>query len=203
MLVQQERQDWEAEIPSEAANPINQLILNNRVAAFRLAKHSLRRWRITIPIDEIQSAADLALCEAAQNFDPSRKTAFTTFLYYHLKGTLLSYLSSNKLPRIANIERASLAQGSSESEALDGVIMTESGQSPEQETYLKEIRGECNEALSNLSALERLIVIRVNVLEDKVANVARQIGYSRGHVSSLNSNATRRVRAALEHLKAA
>ena len=58
-------------------------------------------WR-----DEFESAACLALVEAARSFDPSKKTRFSTFARLRIRGALIDASQSMLVPGFADEEQA-------------------------------------------------------------------------------------------------
>lgn len=185
-----------------------QLVLDNRIRARRMGRSIMGRWGASIPEDEFGSVCDLALCEAANRFKSNFGTEFPTYLFYFLKGALARAIDASKMRSVQvsfedRIENApknhadSLESG--DEEALGGV---ESG-CPERSAYLDELRVHCNRALLSLNHLERKVVLNVSLLELKVAHVARNMGYSRGYVSSVRKDALVKMRKELDHLKQA
>ena len=185
-----------------------QLILDNRVRARRMGRSIMGRWGASIPEDEFGSVCDLALCEAASRFRPDFGTEFPTYLFYFLKGALARAIDASKM-RSVQVSFEDRVENSSkkQSEGLDtaeeeGIGMLENG-CPERSAYLDELRVHCNRALLSLNHLERKVVLNVSLLELKVAHVARNMGYSRGYVSSVRKDALVKMRRELGHLKQA
>ncbi len=189
---------------SQLENSAHDIIINHRITARKLARHMLKRWNARLDQEEIDSVADLALCEAARGFDPKEGSAFSTYLFYFLKGSLIKAMQMNK-GVIINI---SLCDGEMRKRTYsDGVedqyIVEDTrgalddpdapNSSPERGFYLLEIRRKCNEALLALSNLEREVVVNVHIFDYKVANVARRLGYSRGHISNMRKVALKKL----------
>lgn len=189
------------------------LILEHRLSARKIARHMMKKWNAHLSPDELDSIVDLAICEAAQNYTPIEGVAFTTYLFYFLKGNLIKGICMNREAvaesRAEFDEERTLSGQASESEySLDGrghheisSNEQEVATSPEKEAYLVELREHCNEAMMKLSNLERDIVFRVHVMDYNVTAVAKQLGYSRGHVSTLRGVALRKMKTALDHIK--
>ena len=75
--------------PLEQQQRIDDLILNHRENGRKLARSILRRWRVRMLTDEIDSIVDLTLCEAAKRFSTDFGASFMTFFFYHLRGHLV------------------------------------------------------------------------------------------------------------------
>jgi len=185
-----------------------QLVLENRVRARRMGRSIMGRWGASIPEDEFGSVCDLALCEAASRFRSDFGTEFPTYLFYFLKGALARAIDASKMRsvQISFEDRVeSSAKKNAETRELsehDGIGALENG-CPERSAYLDELRVHCNRALLSLNHLERKVVLNVSLLELKVAHVARNMGYSRGYVSSVRKDALVKMRRELGHLKQA
>ena len=183
------------------------LVLSSRESAQRLGHYILRSWGARLEQEEFVSAVDLALCEAAARFDPKRKVKFSTFLFFYLKRALIRSIQFSKgLPSISLEEVSDLStrRARLRSEEVRAKALERSGlidyHSPEQIAYQQEVGRQCRAALDKLSELERAIVVRVHVMGFKLARVARQLGYSRGHVSELKGRAFRKLRQDFGHL---
>lgn len=66
----------------------NNLIEAHIETAQKLAATIMKRWNSRLPKEEVQSLANVALCEAAARFDPDRGVKFVTYLFYFIKGQL-------------------------------------------------------------------------------------------------------------------
>src|SRR5690349_7137351 len=73
----------------EGEAEISKLILDHRENGRKLARSILRRWRVRMPAEEIDSIVDLSLCEAARRYSSERGASFMTFFFYHLRGHLV------------------------------------------------------------------------------------------------------------------
>ena len=67
-----------------------ELILKSRPSAARVVGSLLRRSNCFLDRTEIQSIADIALCEAARNFDPERGNSFMSYMFLYLKGAVMN-----------------------------------------------------------------------------------------------------------------
>lgn len=182
------------------------LVLENRTAALRIARSLLRRWNLFLDLAEVQSLADIALCESVRSFDESRGTKFSTYLYPYIKGVLIAELKSVKRDQLHHSSSLAVghsheeSNGESESTIYDRVA--DESASPEHHTYRGELREICNRALESLQPLERETLLGVHVMEHKVAQLARRIGYSRPYLSSIRTRAIEKVQPFFEQLAA-
>ncbi len=180
------------------------LVMENRTAALRIARSLLRRWNLFLDISEVQSLADIALCEAVRGFDESRGTRFITYLFPYIKGVLISELKSIQKDRMHR-SADSHDHGASEDNHLESEMVemvADESTSPEHQTYRAELRVICDMALKTLQPIEREALIGVHVMDDKVAQLARRIGYSRPYLSSVRTRAIEKLHPIFEQLAA-
>lgn len=185
----------------------HELVISERARARKLAHHILNHWNATLDRDEFESVVDLALCEAARNFKPQHDVKFSTYLFYFLKGALIRSIAFSKKDRCIPLDKEEHEQRSllpahelEEAAARQGYSFSSDGLT-EKNVYLDELRQYCEKALRGLSELERTVVFRVHVLDFKLARVARDLGYSRGHISELRTKAFRKVREEMGFLR--
>lgn len=191
----------------------HELIIAHREVAQRIVRSLMRRWNVRLEQDDVHSIADIALCEAAVRFDPEKNVKFITYLFHFLRGTLIQEIRTRK--RQSNV----ILESTIESRRFDGedggaraggetlsALATEQGMTgdecPERNTYLKELQFYCELAMQSLSPLEREVVTGIHFHEKKVARYAREIGYSRGHLSAVRKQAFTKLRPQLEPLAA-
>ena len=184
------------------------LILENRIRARRMGRSIMGRWGASIQEDEFGSVCDLALCEAASRFRPDFGTEFPTYLFYFLKGALARAIDASKMRSVQvsfedRVESSPKKHTDSLEVAQEESMGALENGCPERSAYLDELRVHCNRALLSLNHLERKVVLNVSLLELKVAHVARNMGYSRGYVSSVRKDALVKMRRELGHLKQA
>lgn len=181
----------------------NELILQHREAAQKIARHIIRRWGARVEIDDVSSAADIALCEAASRYVPMARSTFTTYLFYFIKGAMVQLIkeegASSKL--LSEDFDAAAAEHTFEQAAAGEQEPSEEFSGPERQVFLKELRIHCNQAWLRLSGLERDIIMHVHVMGNNVTTVAKKLGYSRGHISMLSSAAVRKMRSDLDSFK--
>lgn len=174
------------------------LVLNNRDKAKKLARSMLRKWRSRLELDEVDSVVDLSLCEAAMRFDPKRGASFITFLFYHLRGNLIRLVSDaanqNTLP-LFDRELLDGAFDASQSNPIANAIEIAAaltGQEqvlPDEHFYKKEVAGLSRKACEKLDLLEQEVICRVFMNEEHLFDVAENLGYSRCHISRVKRKA--------------
>ncbi len=114
------------------------LIEHHRGYARALAAEILKKLPPHAERDELESAADLGLVEAANAFDPSRGVQFRTFAYYRIRGAV--YDCIRKLTWLSKTDYDKLRFEASANDFLaDYSSGSEAGGSPE--TGLEEVRG--------------------------------------------------------------
>jgi RNA polymerase sigma factor (sigma-70 family) len=187
------------------------LILENRAPALRIARSLLRRWNLFFDLSEAQSIADMALCESARSFDFNRGTRFITYLFPFIKGALIADMKKSRGDRSYGIEHTKDSHYENSHRHLDqlesGTIndyeaLADEAASPEELSYHQELRKICENALESLLPLERKTIIGVDVMGDKVAQFAREIGYSRPYLSSIRTKAILKMQPYFERIAA-
>ena len=188
------------------------LIINHRENGRKLARSLLRRWRVTMPAEEIDSVVDLTLCEAALRFDKTKGASFITFLFYHLRGHLVRAVAAAAsesnvfmaLAASAGVDVHDWATASSEGIEDVWALVPEletslhrDAESPENSLLKREKQGICNAACEKLDALEREIIERSYIQDEALVDIAKSLGYSRCHVSRVKKRALDRLK---EHL---
>ena len=197
---------------SAAANEarIESLILDHRENGRKLARSILRRWRVRMPSDEIDSVVDLALCEAARRFSEEHGASFMTFYFYHLRGHLVRTVAraaqSNNIfmafAKTIGIDPGDWQHVNNEviwTYAPDNMIFGQRDvDTPEHNILRKEKIDQCSEAVTKLDPLEQEIIYRSYQGEQPLVNIARSLGYSRCHISRVKKAALGRLKAILE-----
>ena len=168
-----------------------QMILENRKAAKHMAVSLLARWGAGLEEDEIDSIRDLALCEAAKNYRAEKGTQFLTYFHFFLRGFLIQEFRK----RVSQSESDMDMEHSIQLNSAAQEFMDRGGfQMPDEALYQQEIRERCEEAIEELSPIEKRVLTKVELLGCKVARVARELGYSRGYVSEVRSRACEKLR---------
>ena len=152
---------------------VNELILGHRENGRKLARSMLRRWRVRMSPEEIDSIVDLTLCEAARRYCPNRGASFMTFFYYHLRGHLVRAVASAAqasnvflaFAQSSGIDARDWARSAGE-DFLRSVVpdhllaSSRDSETPEHVVLRKEKIRTCREACSKLDALEQEIIER-------------------------------------------
>ncbi len=181
----------------------DELVLEYRVKARKLARSILRKWHARLDIQEVDSVVDLSLCEAVKRFDPKKGASFMTFLYYHLKGNLIRAVSAaaqaNFIPGYESEERIEenekYGRHGTAVTALE-VVAAISGtdqRQPDELLLHKELVDLSKDARERLDPLERQVIERLFLKGEQLMQIANSLGYSRCHISRVKKKA-------LEHL---
>ncbi|MCB0338563.1 MAG: sigma-70 family RNA polymerase sigma factor [Bdellovibrionales bacterium] len=183
---------------------VESLVLEYRANARKLSRSILRRWHARLDIEELDSLVDLALCEAAKRFDPTKGASFMTFLFYHLRGCLVRAVDAaanvNTIPA-SSFEIAELSSDYSSASYKNGTYTSGSSGDiasalcnheyllPDEILYRKEVAVLSNLACSKLDQLEQEVIYRIYMLEQPLVDIARTLGYSRCHISRVKKKA--------------
>ena len=182
------------------------LILENRESGRKLARSLLRRWRVYMPLEELNSIVDLTLCEAAGRYSAEHGAAFMTFFFYHLRGNLVRTITRitkhNSLVSSvdSSIPESTAVQCNSANNSMQ--VQTESNhgisfsevEMPENLLLRKERIELCREAWSKLDDLEREVLSRSFSDETALIDIASELGYSRCHISRVKKRALQRLK---------
>ena len=176
----------------------HQLILRHQLSAVRVARGLLKRWGVAIGADETASLAWLALCEAARLYHHRRGARFMTYCFYFIKGALAKEIQR----RIGESAYVPIPR----EEKSDGMEAAEeiaaSGPSPEERAWAGEIGRRFKRAAVSLPALQKDVVIRSFVLEEKMTAIARRHRLSRTYLFAVRAAAVRKLRTDLLSLAA-
>lgn len=172
-------------------------VLEHRENGRKLSRSILRRWRVHMPLDEVDSIVDLALCEAAQRFSPTKGASFMTFFFYHLRGHLVRAVA--RATQINNFQAT--IEGDTENEAdlsnysqyihlVDQELYSQREQeTPEELVLRREKIGVCRDALDSLDSLEKVVLERSYADDEALVDIASTLGYSRCHISRVKKSA--------------
>lgn len=197
-------------LSAEREEEISQLILNHRENGRKLARSILRRWRVRMPAEEIDSIVDLALCEAARRYSSDRGASFMTFFFYHLRGHLVRsvaraaqgnnvFLAFAKNAGVDTGEWPNLSAEVLWSYVPDYLVFGQRDiETPEHLIMRREKIKQCRTACSQLDNLEREIIDRSFASEQPLVDIARSLGYSRCHISRVKKTALDRLKLMLE-----
>lgn len=183
---------------------IDDLILEHRANARKLSRSILRRWRSRLELEELDSLVDLALCEAAQRYNPRKGASFMTFLFYHLRGTLVRAVDAaanlNTIPA-SSMEVSELAFDYSTESYKNGtfrggnandIAASLSNQEyllPDEIVYKRQVAEISQDACGKLDQLEQQVIYRLYALEEPLVDIAKSLGYSRCHISRVKRKA--------------
>ncbi|NMC64183.1 MAG: sigma-70 family RNA polymerase sigma factor [SAR324 cluster bacterium] len=178
-----------------------ELIIQNRARARKLARSILRKWHSRIDVEEVDSIVDLSLCEAAQRYNPNMGAGFMTFLFYHLRGNLIRTItiaaSANMIP-VSEVNP--MLEGGSEKNHRRNVVLTNAIEvadaltgnetlAPDIALEKKELVNLSQQACSSLDYLEREVIERIYMNGEQLLDVAYNLGYSRCHISRIKRKA--------------
>ncbi len=197
--------------PKHLENPqreaeIADLIINHRENGRKLARSILRRWRVRMPGEEIDSIVDLALCEAARRYSSERGASFMTFLFYHLRGHLVRSVAraaqGNNIflsfARNAGVDTSDWAHLPAEviwSYVPEYMVFGQRDlETPEHVMIRQEKITQTQNACAQLDSLEREIIDRSFSSEQPLVDIAKSLGYSRCHISRVKKTALDRLK---------
>jgi len=189
---------------------ISELILNHRENGRKLARSILRRWRVRMPAEEIDSIVDLSLCEAARRYSSERGASFMTFFFYHLRGHLVRsvaraaqgnnvFLAFARNAGVDTDEWPNLPTEVLWSYMPDYLLFGQRDiETPEHVLMRREKISQCRSACDQLDNLEREIIDRSFSNEQPLVDIARSLGYSRCHISRVKKSALDRLKLMLD-----
>jgi len=186
------------------------LVLAHREEARCFAKNLLRRWKCYFELDELYSLVDMALCQAANGFSPVHGAKFSTYSYFYIKGVLVRAIRKRKNSSMLIV--ANVWDIDSEEEEMDERYGKEHGElsadnafggqlyklRPDQLLFRKQLRGLGEAAYQGLEGLERAVIEKVYYQGCSMTEAAKQLGYSRCHLSRVRTRAIERLRQTLQ-----
>ncbi len=183
------------------------LIIEHRENGRKLARSILRRWRVHMPIEEVDSIVDLGLCEAAQRFSPSKGASFMTFFFYHLRGHLVRSVA--RAAQFTNFKAT--VEGAEKEEdhcpeqfayimnQIDGEFNCSKDQeTPEEIILRREEIVACRSSLDELDSLEKTVLERSYANDEALVDIAKSLGYSRCHISRVKKAAMIKLKSSLK-----
>lgn len=186
---------------------VKTVVLEHRITARKVAKSLLRKWRAYMDAEELDSLADLALCEAANRYQPRHGTKFTTWLFYYIKGRLVRYLVSkgcgknrvalaNRTVDLAQVSEIEIYEQQKRDELSYSVLVDSCyyGLRPDEKLYRKQIVRLSRAAIENLPPVEKKVLQQIYKEGRSVGRVAQELGYSAGHLSRLHNSAIGRLK---------
>jgi RNA polymerase sigma factor (sigma-70 family) len=155
----------------------------------------MRSWHLRLSPEELQSLADLALCEAAHRFHPHRNTLFSSYLFLCVRR--LAHRTLSDQIRQARVQSALDRTALPEGRTVEAVEDVSDHGSPEQVYVRSQARDKLRQALSTLDARERDVISALYLREATVTDLARTRGCSRMYIYTLRRRALARLRDAL------
>ena len=176
-----------------------QLVIEFRLKARKLARSILRRWNARLDLQEVDSIVDLSLCEAVKRFDPTKGATFMTFLFYHLRGNLIRAVSAAASANLVPVgdydsETSSAIKSTDSYRGINAIEVAEALCShehmmPDEVLFKKELVRLSERACNKLDTLEREVIHRVYIKEQQLMDIAHSLGYSRCHISRVKKKA--------------
>jgi RNA polymerase sigma factor (sigma-70 family) len=187
------------------------LILDHRENGRKLARSILRKWRVHMPGEEVDSIVDLALCESAKRFCPKKGASFMTFFFYHLRGHLVravaratqscAIINGPKTDEWCDEEHSEFA--SSYGAYLNNELHNQrENETPEQIMLRREKIMVTRDAIDKLDTLEKVVLDKSYGDDEALVDIAKNLGYSRCHISRVKKGALIRLKTVLEHSNA-
>ncbi len=189
---------------------IDELVINHRENGRKLARSFLRRWRVRMPLEEVDSIVDLTLCEAAGRYDKTKGASFMTFFYYHLRGQMVRAVEgaaqqSSMMVNFSQTSDLDVTEWAQQDYALNSMVISESicpegsgASTPEHAAIRKQSIEKCVRACDQLDDLEKEIISRSYSKDEALVDIAKSLGYSRCHISRVKKRAMVRLREILE-----
>lgn len=181
-----------------------QIVINYRLKARKLARSILRKWHARMDLQEVDSIVDLSLCESAKRFNPKIGASFMTFLFYHLRGNLIRAVSaaanSNLVPLadmeagFSQHEEGEMGQPKGQGPAINAIEIAEAlcGNDfplPDEIVYKRELVHMSQSACEKLDSLAREVISRIYIQGQQLIDIATSLGYSRCHISRVKKKA--------------
>jgi RNA polymerase sigma factor (sigma-70 family) len=200
------RKPTEEELRLKRQREVEDLVLSHRETGRKLARSLLRRWRVTLPSEEIDSVVDLSLCDAANRYSADKGASFVTFLFYHLRGYLVRQIASATqetsifvtLAQSVGIDVSSWASASDEqlAEIIPDYFFAAQGDnnSPENIVLQQEQENAAAAACSKLDELEKEVILSSCAQNESLVDVSKKLGYSRCHISRVKKRAIDQLR---------
>ncbi len=189
---------------------IEKLILEHRESGRKLSRSILRKWRVRMSSEEVDSIVDYTLCDAAHRYEANRGASFMTFFYYHLRGHLVRavataahsnqiFVSFTKAQGLDVADWTITNEAGSYSAAPEFALFGQKDiEGPEQLLLRKEKISICRGACSKLDELEQEVLFRSFSDEQPLVEIAKQLGYSRCHISRVKRRALERLKSFLD-----
>jgi RNA polymerase sigma factor FliA len=202
---------------------VEELIENHLGYAHAIAAEFLSRYPPNITRDDLESAAELGLVQAAHRYDPLKCVSFPTFAYYRVRGAIFDEVRKSWHASHANIGRDSStseepsdrekrlrADGFDEDHSQSGEMsfvsldstlperLLSSDESPSSLLLKKEQAAVVRKAISRLPQRHRFVLQSYYYDELSLVGISKQLSLSKSRVSRLHAQAIAMIRQALE-----
>ncbi len=178
------------------------IIIEYRVKARKIARAILKSWNAKLDREEIDSLVDLSLCEAIKRYDPQKGASFLTFVYYDIKGHLIKAIqeATEVVAALGNEEFLENMhhQGTITTEDIVESLTGKTSLSPEEALYQKELMEIIIKASEKLSLVEKEVLNKVYAQGRHTTEAAKELGYSRSHLSRIKTIALKTLKGELE-----
>jgi RNA polymerase sigma factor (sigma-70 family) len=180
-----------------------QLITNNLRLAPYCVRRFLSRYRIPavlgLDTEDLVSEAFIALCRAAEMWDPARG-AFSTYAVVTINNWLINVCKLDRVSIRSEIEVLSLDTpvGESEEERLMD-LLPDQGRDLEEEVMSRNLADELRAAVQELPDRDREVMTAL-LQGETPSELARAFGCSRQRIDQIQSRAFRRLKHRLGHL---
>jgi len=142
----------------------------------------------------VQSLADLAICEAGKRYKPEKGAAFSSFVYFYLKGILICQIRTLVHQSEHEVLEGTLTGISSPDQiAAPEKEPASEEMGPEEACHCARVRSDIAAALAKLTKAERSVLYMSDVLEIPMTHVATTLGYSRGHLHEIRRKARHNI----------
>lgn len=173
------------------------LVLRHREKGRKIAWRILAAWGCRLAKDELFSATDLALCEAAQNYNPSKGASFITYAYLFIKGCLARAIYNQRNAQAALCRHNPDGCDDDCTQEVEAFLNAEDESEGIGQVENTQI---CKLVLGVLSNLESQVIIRSYVKEEKMASIANSMEISRSYLFEVRSRALNKARSLVKDL---
>ncbi len=140
---------------------------------------------------ELIQEGTVGLLEAAENYDYTRKVAFSLFASYRIKGSMVNYLRKTNGDGMLSLD-SEMFEGCTLSELIPATDVSLSEQT-ERNLLVEKV----NQAMERLPLKEQQVLQELYMEDRSAQDVASAIDVSLGHVYRLQKKGVRRIRGML------
>lgn len=182
-------------------------------AAMRMAFSLLKRWRCQLNREDVEGMAGVALCRAAQQFDPSLGTKFESYLFYYVRAELIKAIEESVHARKAiealrdvvpdndaKIENTSSTDSSGPTLPDPDRIGAATAPTPEGRMLHQEQAEQVRQALNRLEENHRTILQLVYFEQVHPQQLREQLGLTRSGIRRALENAKRALKKELQRV---